>query len=383
MPYSGGSRPESGRATPDPASISRSVPSVLNMFTSAPHTASPSQAVELYLLSSPEGPRGVLINNATMETFYIPRANPVETRSYSPPRVPGMRFFDRPELEGRNEPPNRRQQNQVEEPQLGQPQAPANEPQGPAAVPQGLHPNNGAAIAVQPLLIVIMSYIWQVIRIGFFVWMFTSADVSWGRWLVVLSVAVAILAAGAGYLAPVAEFLWRPVNRRMEHIFAGLEHPDGQPRRRHRPTGAEPDPADMAARLTAERERRQTTFGRYYRMVKRVGILFVASIAPGVAERQIALLELEARMEERRQEEAAARAREEATAAGAANTEGEGDSAEAEQGANTGTSAGDGTAREESGTSATPSFAPTGEDGSGSPTGNNDRAPAQEPLVAL
>jgi hypothetical protein len=139
----------------------------------------------------------------------------------------------------------------------------------------------------------------------------------------------------------------------------------------------------MAARLTAERERRQTTFGRYYRMVKRVGILFVASIAPGVAERQIALLELEARMEERRQEEAAARAREEATAAGAANTEGEGDSAEAEQGANTGTSAGDGTAREESGTSATPSFAPTGEDGSGSPTGNNDRAPAQEPLVAL
>lgn len=376
MPHIGGQRPDSGRATPDIAGAPRSVPGIMNMFTSGSQATAPSQAVELYLLSSPEGPRGVLINNATMEAFYTPRATPVQTRSYSPPRIPGLRIFDRPELNQRQEAIPQELQNQ----QPVQHQQPANGQEQPAPVPQGLHPNNAAAVGGQGVMLLIMSYAWQMIRLGFFVWMFTSADVSWTRWFVIVFVAALILAAGSGYLTSFGEFFWRPVDRHMEHVFAILQNQDGlAPLPRRGRDGADPDPADMAARLAAGRQRRRTRLAQYYRNVKRVGILFLASIAPGVAERQIALLEAEAREEERRQREALAR-EEAASAQAAASTEGQD---AAETGGNDTTES---AAREEEASRSSSDASPGagGNDTSTGPLQNDDEAqPAQEPLIAL
>lgn len=72
----------------------------------------------------------------------------------------------------------------------------------------------------------------------------------------------------------------------------------------------DPDPADMAARLVAQRERENWLQGQI-RRVERASLLFLASIAPGVAERHIANMEAEARAERQRAEEAAEAARRE------------------------------------------------------------------------
>lgn len=69
----------------------------------------------------------------------------------------------------------------------------------------------------------------------------------------------------------------------------------------------EPNPAETAARLVRER---RAANGNWLmtqaRRLERAGILFLASIAPGVAERHIAQLEAEARAERQRQEAAEA-----------------------------------------------------------------------------
>lgn len=67
----------------------------------------------------------------------------------------------------------------------------------------------------------------------------------------------------------------------------------------------DPDPAQVAARLVEQhRERNANWLLNQIRRLERAGLLFLASIAPGVAERHIAHLEAEARAERDRQEAA-------------------------------------------------------------------------------
>lgn len=85
---------------------------------------------------------------------------------------------------------------------------------------------------------------------------------------------------------------------------------------------AEPDPAQTAARLVPQRRGADDGWFRgHVRRVERASLLFLASIAPGVAERHIANLEAEARRvarEQREAEEAAANAASAAAAAASA-----------------------------------------------------------------
>ncbi|KAL1866354.1 hypothetical protein Daus18300_006818 [Diaporthe australafricana] len=89
-----------------------------------------------------------------------------------------------------------------------------------------------------------------------------------------------------------------------------------------------PDPAQAAARLVAQRQHQNAGwFLDQVRRLERAGLLFLASIAPGVAERHIAALEAQERAERERREaeervererrEAEERAAAETTASGA------------------------------------------------------------------
>ena len=141
--------------------------------------------------------------------------------------------------------------------------------------------------------------------------------------------------------APLTGQLWAPLRQNLENL---MPLADGHPadRRRHQQQqqqqngqaaragdgggagGAEggvdvdagprrPDPAETAARLVHQhRERNANWLANQVRRLERAGILFLASIAPGVAERHIAQLEADARAErerQRREEEEAERQR--------------------------------------------------------------------------
>ncbi|KAJ6789748.1 hypothetical protein PWT90_05748 [Aphanocladium album] len=364
----------------------RSAPTLLNMASAAQHGTQPRQGLELYLLSSPEGPRGVLINNSTMETFYTPRTRtpaPATTTPYSqmtvrefllsPPDDPALDHAFPDFLEDQHDLRRRRHldrfgghQGQAPAPApMGQPPAPAIPPQDRlnphAAQPavQPLHAGNPMA-GMGQLLLRITPHLWNIARLGFFVWLFVGEDSSWTRWFVVVSAAIFIFVLGTGALNGMGEHFWRPMVRHLESLFPTLDRPgqrqpipNGQP-------GTEPDPTEMAARLVAERNERRPWLSEQMRRVERAGLLFLASIAPGVAERHIANLEEEARREERRRREA-----EEAAAAAAR---------EAERQANeNGENNQDDATAESSRQSASDAAIEN----------NHEHAPAREPLVAL
>ncbi|TQV99177.1 hypothetical protein V2A60_004668 [Cordyceps javanica] len=301
----------------------RSAPSLLNMASA--QVSQPRQGLELYLLSSPEGPRGILINNSTMETFYTPRNSfpaPVTAPSQmtvrewllTPPDAPGYEdsFADIPderydyqgEIASRHarDQANARQY-QVQAQALHQPPPPAMPAEGvinqPAVQPalRPLHGGNPMA-GLGQLLLRLGPHIWNIGRLGFFVWLFVGPDSSWTRWFVVISAAVLTFAVGTGAFNGMSEHLWRPMMRHLENLFPTLDRPNQrQPLPAAQP-GINPNPADMAARLVADHNGRQPWLSEQLRRVERAGLLFLASIAPGVAERHIANLEEVARQEE-------------------------------------------------------------------------------------
>lgn len=236
-------------------------------------------------------------------------------------------------------------------------------------------------------------HIWMVIRLGLFIWWFTSPSSSWSRWITVISIAIVLFFVNTGFLNPVAEQVWIPFRRHLENL---IPHADGH--RRAVPIGAgnaqgangepvqrrgEPDPADAAARLVQQRRHNNANWLMdQARRLERAGILFLASIAPGVAERHIAQMEAEVRAERRRREaQVEAIAAAEAAAAAVTQT-GSGEQEGTEQG-NENTENGSG-----SSTAATAGEAGTsGESGeqraAEGEAGNEGQPNAQGPLIAM
>ncbi|ENH63004.1 hypothetical protein FOC1_g10006616 [Fusarium oxysporum f. sp. cubense race 1] len=117
--------------------------------------------------------------------------------------------------------------------------------------------------------------------------------------------------------------VWQPLGRHLENLIpaeprrrqaiAGEDQQNQQPRQN-------PDPTEMARRLVAQHQGPESWLLSQVRRVERAGLLFLASIAPGVAERHIANLEAAARAERERRE-AEEREAEAAAAAAAAQNE--------------------------------------------------------------
>ena len=171
-------------------------------------------------------------------------------------------------------------------------------------------------------------HIWLVIRLLAFAWWFSYSDPSWERWLWLGLIFLVVLSIRMGILNGVVNNAFHPVREQLEGMIPFAD-PDRQrdqqqqqqqqqpPNAQGRPAnqnggngaGAEPDPARTAARLVAQRRMANAAWLRdRVRRLERAGILFLASFAPGVAERHIQQLEERERAARRAAEEARAAA---------------------------------------------------------------------------
>lgn len=397
------SRAGSAAGTPDPLRA-------LGRTRSPPTTQLQAQASqasqgtpEVYILSSPNGPRALLLNSS-LDTYFTPPVRPVNqpfsmsfaqrpfTNTFNPHHLtltptfnPQLSPIRRPNMQTNNIPhlqqqPQPQPQPQPHQQQHGLPQPPQGQPQIGHAVAR---PDNPQIHAIR--LVQLWPHIWMAVRLGLFIWWFTSPSSSWSRWITVISVAIILFFVNTGFLNPIAEQVWTPFRRHLENL---IPHADGHRRAPVRAGNAQgangeasepgqqrqPDPADTAARLVQRRRNANANWLMdQARRLERAGILFLASIAPGVAERHIAQMEAEVRAERRRREaEAEAEA---AAAAAAAAAQSDPDRQEgAEQGHESTESRGDSIA------------APAGESGEqrvADGEAGNERPPAQEPLIAI
>ncbi|KAI2471914.1 hypothetical protein F4781DRAFT_63379 [Annulohypoxylon bovei var. microspora] len=392
------SRAGSGTATPD---LLRAAGRTRSPQTNQTQTHPSQGTPEVYILSSPTGPRALLLNNG-LETYYSPQVR----TTYQPIGLPfGQRplphtFTNLNHLNPQYMIPTPTIQPHI--PQIGrghitspqashtpQPQQPVQPQHGLPQPPQHQHqhlppPQIGHAVAradnpqVQAIRIAqLWPHIWMIIRLGLFIWWFTSPTSGWSRWITVVSIAITLFLVNMGLLNPFADQFWVPVRRHLENLIPLADgHQRGAQahgRAANGDTAADPgqqgemDPADTAARLVQQRRDANANWlMNQVRRLERAGILFLASIAPGVAERHIAQMEAEARAERRRREAEA----EAAAAAAAEQSERPEGSADAEQNAEDGDSAA--RARESEGREQTAE----GER-------NNERPAADEPLIAV
>ncbi|OHE97405.1 ubiquitin family protein [Colletotrichum orchidophilum] len=315
-----GSRASSRRPTPDPTA--RSVSGGSRQSSTAHQQA--QSGPEVYILSSPQGPRALLINNAT-DSYYTPRAQHPNTSTLHQTASTLGRMRGRPQYVAwpgafvtppvhhedqqpvqHAEPQHQAQQQQPEAQPLHQPQG-----QPPAAAVPAHHNNPGIA----PLIAQVWPHFWLVVRLALFVWWFTSPNAGWSRWITVISIAISIFVLNTGLLNNYFDQAVGPVRRHMENLLP-LAAPNNanepvRPRDDQAVVGrdGQPDPTRAAARLVAQhRQNNANWLMDQVRRLERAGLLFLASIAPGVAERHIAHLEAEARAERQRREEAGAAA---------------------------------------------------------------------------
>lgn len=295
-------------------------PSSGNVSSNTAPLRNPSGEPTVYLLSSPSGPRALLVTN--QETFYSRSAPPARRTNYAV--APGNEY-QLPEYRNRPGRGGRRANRQERA------NADANANGNRPIIAPHANPEAGAMAArVVPLL-------WLLVRLVGFVWFFTSGNPSWSRWLMISSLAFAVFLFNTGIFNGIANDLWAPVRAHLEALIP-LAGPDAAlipaqnaapiPQVGPTPANAAPrrgelDPHQYAARLVEQRRQQNGWFMAHVRRVEHSFLLFVASLIPGVGERHIAAREAEANERQRIIDAAAAAA--EAEAAANAETENAGE----------------------------------------------------------
>ncbi|KAH8908812.1 hypothetical protein BR93DRAFT_506839 [Coniochaeta sp. PMI_546] len=349
--FQNASRHGSRTATPDPSQRTPSHGSTSLAASAQPpaqRQGSQSQP-EVYIMSSPNGPHALLLTN--QGTYFTPPATrqPTSHTMHHQPsgsaapqaqnpaqgQNPAQAQYAPQGQQGRPLPQVRwRHQVQALPPRPAVPPLPNGQVNPAINLHQHPRPPNAGAAAV---LAAVWPHIWLLVRLAAFVWWFTASDSSWSRWITVVLIAIGVFAVNTGLFNGIAHQAWDPFRRHLEGLLlpganpphnAGARQGDGAAADTHRqnPAGAtpppagqqqprheNPDPAEAAARLVAQRQHNNANrVMDQIRRIERAGLLFLASIAPGVAERHIAHLEAQERTA------AQERARREAEAAEAA-----------------------------------------------------------------
>jgi hypothetical protein len=311
------SRTGSVSGTPDPL---RANGRPINASAAAP---------EVYILSSPSGPRAVLFNG-NLGTYSSPQlrvhqpiglpfppishttssGSTLHTRQGVPPQI-----IQRSSMAVGNAPNNLNNTPPIQQPQV--------QPQHGLQLPPPVQPQFGLGMdnpQIQAIRIAqVWPHIWLMIRLALFIWWFTTPTSSWTRWITVISIAIGLFIGNTGLMNPVAEHVWVPLRRHLENLIplaagnAGAraaENAQGGGGNVANPARArDPDPTDSAARLVQQRRQDNANWLLdQVRRLERAGILFLASLAPGLAERHIAQVEAEAQAGRQRQQEAEAAA---------------------------------------------------------------------------
>ena len=222
------------------------------------------RAASVYLLSSPNGPVGLVMDQQSLYTYgSLPRA-PAQRPSSGPGSVRAREQL-RAEITARQA---------------------ANQPR-PAA--QANPARNLAA-----LLLPLGGNIWLLVRLLGFIWFFTSAN-GWSRTLLMGLAVMLVFAAQTGILAALQESLWGPVRRHLEGVLPLTDNrpPPGAAARPPANTDAgrdgaqlPPDPAEAATRLVQQRQQQNAGWVmQRIRALERASLMFLASLVPGIWER--------------------------------------------------------------------------------------------------
>lgn len=274
-------------------------------------TTTPQNAM-VYILSSPTGPRALLINGP--EAFFTPRATNHRSSPLPAPQNPLQAHLDAalglPELRQRSQGRAQRHADRVAARAAG-----ANGAPNVQGAPAGQRPRGQAA---DNAIVQMLPHIWLLIRLAGFVYFFASGDSSWWRWTTVVGLAILVFLINTGLITGIADEVWGPIRRHLEGLLplaapnvpaaapapvgAPAEGPQnrtlGQPEVAGNGTQAQPagqnfargmpEPADVAARLLEQHQRANTTWFRtQIRRAEHAAILFLASLIPGVGERHI------------------------------------------------------------------------------------------------
>lgn len=285
-------------------------------------TSSQSLEPMVYILTSPSGPRALLINNS--ETFYTPRVS--RTRQSN---VIGL-----PEYRNRN----------AQRARIGRGNRQRANEEVPAADFPPIH--NRAQRAGVPVALQLVNVLWLVIRLIGFVWFFTSGNSSWSRFLMMSGLAIVVFLINTGVLTGVfngfAEQFWGPIRRHLENLIP-LAGPDAalvpaanaavvpqngaaEANTPVRLPHGQLDESQVAARILEQQRQRQAQPGWLITQIRRAehaALLFVASLVPGVGERHIAARDNAAREAEAAAAEAERRRVEAETAENGAAENGE------------------------------------------------------------
>lgn len=294
------------------STASKSVGETSGIDFSTPNTFINSKPL-VYILSSPSGPRAILMSNA--HYYFTPSRNSGWNRfniaNSGPIGASSSIFLDRARS-------TRRQARQVRETRNQNEQAA--EPR--AAPPPANLRAGGIGIQLGQIL-------WLVIRLAGFVWFFTAGNPSWSRWLVASGFAFFVFIILTGVLNGAVEQIWSPIRRHLESLVPlGPLHPPNVPlqpnripelarggdRTQGRPQldSGNPYTDDSRSELNVEingrsvDQRAQTNNGLLMTRLRRLEqslILFVASLVPGVSERHIAHREAQANRELERQQQ--------------------------------------------------------------------------------
>ncbi|TVY29362.1 hypothetical protein LHYA1_G001380 [Lachnellula hyalina] len=293
---------------------------------SSTNVTSTSTEPTVYLVSSPQGPRALLVSNS--ETFFTPRQHSRRHRmdfaATNQEQAQVGETFGLPEY--RNRPADRPRRNRR------------------VQIDQAEQINGGHANPPQGVIGVrVWQAVWTLIRFIGMLWLF-SGHSSWTRWFLIGGVSFIIFLFNVGALNGTAlNELFRPIIRYFENrlpmagpeaalvpaVNAAIPQPEAAPilpaGNEQTPTTTdgepEPDPAQAAERLV--RQHREANGGWVMSQVRRVEhalLLFFASLVPGVGERHIAHREAEANAAEAERQRRIAAA--EAIAAAAENPEG-------------------------------------------------------------
>ena len=259
-------------------------------------TMSPSPVV--YLLSSPSGPRALLMTHAEMYTtpltgvssfnsgsqatfYHRPVIASQATVAHRDNAVNGQQILAQPAQHGEVVAQPQQQQEQQQQQQQQQ------------------QPN-----AVRDLVRIILplgGHVWLLIRLFGFVYFFTSGA-GWRRTVLLGICAILVFIAQTGVFRPLQQAIWEPLRRHVEGLMpvAGNDHPNVEGRGARGDSVAERgnaggqaegelDPREVAERLLRDQRNRDGDFiRRNLRRVERAIALFLASLVPGVGERHIA-----------------------------------------------------------------------------------------------
>ncbi|TGO40798.1 hypothetical protein BHYA_0031g00200 [Botrytis hyacinthi] len=308
--------------SPSPAA-SASLPN-LTPAPAASTSITSSQSMEpmVYILTSPSGPRALLINNS--ETFYTPRVS----------RTRQSNVVSLPEYRNRN----------AQRARIGRGNRQRANEEVPAADFPPIH--NRAQRPGVPVALQLVNVLWLVIRLIGFVWFFTSGNSSWSRFLMMSGLAIVVFLINTGVLTGVfngvAEQFWGPIRRHLENLIP-LAGPDAalvpaanaavvpqngaaEATTPARLPHGQLDESQVAARILEQQRQRQAQPGWLITQIRRAehaALLFVASLVPGVGERHIAARDNAAREAEAAAAEAERRRVEAETAENGAAENGE------------------------------------------------------------